>query len=256
MAVGEIVGPSVAGVLVATAGSGWALAIDAASFAVSAAFLMRLRMRARVERAPATFLGDLRDGWTAFRSRTWVWAVVLGFGFSNMLWAAWSALGPVVARDSLGGAPAWGAVLAAMGAGGVLGGIAAIRARVRRPGVAFVSTGFVFAAPLALLALQAPVPVLAAAALVSGVSLMFGNSVWESALQRHIPSESLSRVSAYDWFGSLAFYPLGLALWGPIADGIGLHAALWLAFVLWTAVLVVLLAVPDVRRLESEPALR
>ena len=50
---------------------------------------------------------------------------------------------------------------------------------------------------------------------------MLGNSVWESTLQRHIPAESLSRVSAYDWFGSLAFYPLGLAVWGPIADAAG-----------------------------------
>ncbi len=48
---------------------------------------------------------------------------------------------------------------------------------------------------------------------------MFGNTVWESALQRHIRPEALSRVSAYDWFGSLAFAPLGLAIWGPRRGG-------------------------------------
>ena len=37
--------------------------------------------------------------------------------------------------------------------------------------------------------------------------MMFGNTVWESALQRHIRPEALSRVSAYDWFGSFAFAP-------------------------------------------------
>jgi predicted MFS family arabinose efflux permease len=255
MAAGEIVGPAVAGVLVAAAGPGWALAIDAASFAISAAFLSRLSARPRAERAPASFLGDLRDGWSVFASRTWLWTVVAGFAFSNGLWAAWSALGPVVAKQSLGGAPAWGAVLSAMGVGGVLGGLVAIRARPRRPLVTFVATGIVFAGPLALLALRAPVPLLAAGALAAGVVLMYGNAVWESTLQRHVPTESLSRVSAYDWFGSLAFSPLGLAVWGPIAGAIGIGQALWLAFALWILVLVALLAVPDVRRLENAPAL-
>ena len=66
--------------------------------------------------------------------------------------------------------------------------------------------------------------------------MMLGNSVWESTLQRHIPAESLSRVSAYDWFGSLAFYPLGLAVWGPMAAAVGLGASLWLAFALQLAI--------------------
>jgi predicted MFS family arabinose efflux permease len=256
MAVGEIFGPSVAGVLVATAGPGWALGIDAASFAVSAAFLSRLSVRPRPDSRRNTFLSDLRAGWSVFRSRTWLWTVVLAFALSNALWAAWSALGPVVARSSLGGAPAWGAVLSAMGVGGVLGGIAAIRAAPRRPLLLFTLSGVVYAVPLALLALRAPVPILAATALLAGVSLMYGNSVWESTLQRHVPADALSRVSAYDWFGSFAFYPLGLALWGPIASGIGVDAALWLAFALWTAVMLAVLAVPDVRRLENEPTLR
>ena len=39
--------------------------------------------------------------------------------------------------------------------------------------------------------------------------MMLGNTVWESTLQAHVPAESLSRVSAYDWFGSLAFSALG-----------------------------------------------
>jgi MFS family permease len=148
----------------------------------------------------------------------------------------------------------WGAVLSAMGVGGVLGGVLAIRARPRRPLLLFTLTGFVFAVPLALLAVRAPAPVLAVTALLAGASLMYGNTVWESTLQRHVPAESLSRVSAYDWFGSLAFYPLGLALWGPIAAGIGVGPALWVAFSLWTIVLLALLAVPDVRRLTNEPS--
>jgi hypothetical protein len=64
---------------------------------------------------------------------------------------------------------------------------------------------------------------------------------------------SLSRVSAYDWFGSLAFQPLGLAIWGPISVAIGIAPSLWLAAALMVATMFVLLAMPDIRRLPAIP---
>ena len=69
--------------------------------------------------------------------------------------------------------------------------------------------------PLVLLAVGAPVALIALGAVLIGFGMMFGNTVWEATLQSHVPLESLSRVSAYDWFGSIAFAPLGAALWGP-----------------------------------------
>ena len=108
---GEIAGPLIAGVLVAVAGAGTAIAVDAATFAVSAACLARLRVPPRASRAAASFVADLRDGWTAFRSRRWVWTFVVYFALGNMMWAAWSALGPIVADRELGGPEAWGTVL-------------------------------------------------------------------------------------------------------------------------------------------------
>ena len=77
-------------------------------------------------------------------------------------------------------------------------------------------------------------------------------SVWESTLQRRIPGESLSRVASYDWFGSFAFYPLGMALWGPLAGLVGVGTALWVAFALMMALVATLiLAVPDTRTLHA-----
>ncbi len=251
-AVGEILGPLIAGALVVAAGPGWALAIDAATFAISAAFLSRLRLPPHAAASRQSFFQDLKAGWGAFTARTWVWSFVLAVALGNVFWGAWSALGPVVADRELGGAGAWGGVLAAMGVGGVIGGFAAIRANPRRPMLIVVGTGPLFAFPLALLALHAPVGLLAVATFVSGATVMLGNTLWESTLQRHIPPESLSRVSAYDWFGSLAFYPLGLALWGPVSDRIGIDASLWLAFALWTAITLAMFAVPDIYRLTNE----
>ena len=60
-------------------------------------------------------------------------------------------------------------------------------------------------------------------------------------------------MSAYDWFGSMAFQPLGFALWGPLAGAIGVDVALWLAFGLQVASVLALLAVRDIRRLPPFP---
>jgi predicted MFS family arabinose efflux permease len=246
---GEIAGPLLAGVLVAAAGAGWAIAVDAGTFAVSAVCLVWLRTPGRPDRERASFLADLRDGWDAFRSRRWVWTFVAYFAIGNMLWGAWSALGPIVADRELGGAAAWGTVLAAVGIGALAGSLLATRARPSRPLVHVALMEALFVLPLAFLAAGAPVALLACAAFVSGIGLMLGMSVWESTLQRHVPAESLSRVASYDWFGSLAFAPLGLALWGPLAGAIGITTALWLAFWLLAATVVSLLALPDTRRL-------
>jgi predicted MFS family arabinose efflux permease len=247
---GEIAGPALAGVLVAAAGAGWALAVDAATFAISAAFLVRLRLPPRAVAArSATFLADLREGWGEFRARTWVWTVVLSAALGNMLWGAWSVLGPVVAHRDLGGAAAWGTVLAALGVGALAGGVLATRARPRRPLLLVTAMWGVMGLPLAFLAAGAPVSLLAAAALVSGAGMMLANSLWESTLQRLVPAHSLSRVSAYDWFGSLAFAPLGMAIWGPISEAVGISSALWIAFALQFLTVLALFAVRDVRRL-------
>jgi hypothetical protein len=88
--------------LIAGVGPGWALAIDAVTFAVSALFLARLRLPAIVPRAATSFLADLREGWSVFVSLTWVWTFVAAAAFGNLVWGAWSVLGPVVAERSLG----------------------------------------------------------------------------------------------------------------------------------------------------------
>jgi len=195
------------------------------------------------------FLRDLREGWGAFRARRWVWTFVVYFAVANTLWGAWAAVGPVVADRDLGGAAAWGTVLAGFGVGALAGSLLATWARPRRPLVLVALSEALFALPLAFLAAAAPVPVLAVGTFLSGAGMMFGMSIWEATLQGHVPQEWLSRVTAYDWFGSFAFYPVGLAIWGPIAAAIGISTALWVAFALFIASVVSLLAVPDVRAL-------
>jgi predicted MFS family arabinose efflux permease len=248
---GEIAGPALAGVLIAAVGPGWALAVDAATFALSALFLAFLRLPERVARAAGSFLADLRDGWGTFRSLTWVWTFVAASAIGNMVWGAWSTLGPVIADRSLGGPAAWGSVLAAVGVGALIGALAAVRTAPRRPLLVASVTFGLFVVPLALLAAGAPVALLAFGGLLSGASMMLGNALWEATLMRHVPEESLSRVSAYDWFGSLAFQPLGFAIWGPIAALIGISASLWVAAALTFVTTAALIATPAIRNLRE-----
>ena len=251
LSAGEIGGPVLAGVLVAAVGAGWALAVDAATFAVSGLLLLGLRVPGRVERAATGFMEDLREGWDTFSGTTWVWTFVLWAAVMNLTFGAWNVLGPVVAEQELGGAAAWGAVNAALGIGALVGAVAAIRRTPRRPILATAMTGFLSLPAMALLAGGDHVAPLAVGAVLAGLGMMYGNTVWESALQRHIRADVLSRVTAYDWFGSMAFAPLGLAIWGPVAEATSVGGAIWLATAITLASTVALLGVRDVRRLRT-----
>jgi MFS family permease len=247
---GQIAGPAVAGLIVAAGGAGWAIAVDAATYAVSALCLARLHLPAHVPPPAERVISQLRTGWREFRSRTWLWLVVGQFSLFHLLvYAPFVVLGAVIEAGLPGGAAAWGIILTAQGAGSVLGGIAVMSARPKRPLVIGTLGTFAFAGPVALLALRAPAGWIAAAAAVSGAGLAVFGALWDTAMQRNIPAAVLSRVSAYDWLGSVALVPLGLALAGPLASAFGITAVLWLAAgwnVLGSALV---LAVPSVRRL-------
>lgn len=251
---GQILGPSVAGVLVAVAGPGWAIAIDSLSFAVSAACLYRLEIPPRPPRGPASALSQLAEGWSAFRSRPWLWSIVAEFATFNALsFAPFMVLGAVIAHDQLGGASAWGAILAVFGAGSILGGLAATRLRSRRPLVLATLGAALFAVPVTLIAIPTKTAIIAIGAGLAGAGLAVFGALWETALQQNVPGEVLSRVSAYDWFGSVAFVPLGYILAGPAAAYLGVHTTLFLAAG-WAAVsCAAVLALPSVRNLRPSP---
>jgi MFS family permease len=251
MAATGIIGSVISGALVAGVGAGWALAIDATTFGVSAIFLAQLRLPPHATLPPQSFLRDLREGWHEFASRTWVWVIVLSASIGNMMTAIFVVLGAVIAKTSLGGAGAWAAILASLGLGSLFGGLVSLRIRVRHPLFLASSMGGFLALPMALLALQASAALVAAGALLAGGGNMIFNSLWETSLQQHIPASALSRVSAYDWFGSLAFQPLGLVLAGPAAAAIGISRTLWVATAVTLAMAVLVIATPSVRQLEA-----
>jgi MFS family permease len=248
--VSSIGGAALGGVLVAAVGPGWALSIDAATFFVSAALLGAMRIAREQRLETPNFLAELREGWHEFASRTWLWVIVLAFGFLNAAeTGALNVLGPVVAKAELGGAFAYGALFAAEAVGLLVGAFVALRFKPSRP--LFVGCAAMIALPpvVILLALGAPLPLILAAAVVMGLGIELFGIYWDTSLQQHIPERALSRVSSYDALGSFIFIPLGQLAAGPVAEAIGVDETLYLAAGIVTVGVLAMVATPDIRRL-------
>ncbi|WP_033215119.1 MFS transporter [Kitasatospora phosalacinea] len=224
-----VAGPALAGLLTAAAGPGWVLLLDAASYAAGLAALALLHVPpgpAADGSAPG-LPAELRDGWGEFRSRRWLWASVLqGCLFNLLVWAPFLVLGPVLAREHLGGAGGWGAVMGAYGAGAVLGGLVLLGRRPGRPLRTVLAVTAGWALPSGALALGGPLPVVMAAAAGAGVTSIVSGSLFATLVQRHVPPHALGRVGGYVTLGAFAFGPVGLALAGPLASAVGARTVL------------------------------
>jgi MFS family permease len=250
-----IAGPVLAGLLVSAAGEGIVFALDSATFVVSTATLLLLRLEPASGGTPGNGLLDgLRSGWREVTGRTWVWASIAYFAVSNLAVAPLFVLGPLVADESLGGAGAWGLILTFAGIGSLLGDAAALRLRPRRaltPGYALLAAWGL--AP-ALLARPAPTAVICASAAIGFAALSFSNTLWLTALQEQIPARFLGRVSSYDWLGSRLFQPVGYALAGPAGVLFGASATLLGGALIHASTSLAVAIVPSVRRLERASA--
>jgi MFS family permease len=248
-----IAGPALAGVVIALSSAGWAIAVDAATFAVSAAFLLAMRVAfARPQKA--SFFADLGEGWSEFTRRTWVWVCVCHFAlFQFAALAPFFVLGPYIADTELNGASDYATITACAGVGSVVGSLAAIRFQPERQLVAAFLSLVVWTPVLIGFALPAPVAVISALAVVAAAGMNFAGTLWFTALQQHVPQHALSRVSSYDWAGSVLFLPLGYILVGPLAARFGAPDVLYAAAA-WTIVSSIgILAIPSVRNLRRAP---
>lgn len=245
-------GGAVAGVIVGLTGPGVGLAVDGATFLIGAALLSRLRIP-RIERAATSMLTDLRDGWSEFVSRQWIWVIVLAFGLLNLIFTAcYQTLGPVIA-DRTFGRTGWGIVSACFGAGLVASGIIMLRLKPRRP-LRTGMLGMLLTVPVMLcLALLPYTWAMAIAAFLLGVGFdIFGIS-WETALGQHVPIEKLSRVSSYDMLGSFIAGPVGQLTVGYVAAVVSVKAVELYGAALFVLITVLTLVVPSVwnlRRLD------
>jgi predicted MFS family arabinose efflux permease len=222
---GQMGGAVLAGLAVAALGPGWALVTCGTGMLGTVPLMLSMRLAAH-ERVPgASMFRDLREGWSEFRSHTWLWVIVAQFGVILMAWyGGFEVLGPVVARAHLDGAAGWGAITASESVGLIAGGLVSLRFTPRRPMLFVVLIGGAIALSPISLAGPWPLPVVCLASLCLGVTMEIMMVQWTVALARNIPPRILARVSSYDALGSVMAMPLGAVVAGPIAATIGVSA--------------------------------
>jgi MFS family permease len=248
-------GAAAGGTIVATVGSGTALLFDGGTYAASALLLSLMHVQS-VARVRKSFVHELREGWSAFIEHTWVWVLCLWIALYFLItYAPFFVLGPYIAKHSLSGASSWGVVVTGEGIGALLGALAGLRFRPRRPLVATAAVFLPTAVQSVLLAFHAPVAALAPAALLAGFGFSCGSIVWDTSLQRMIPPEKLARVAAYGWMSAMVFLPAGYALAGPIASLVGMRGYLLFGAGWLVASTFFIIQLKSVREFTLEPAL-
>jgi hypothetical protein len=242
-----VVGPALAGILIAVSSPGVVLALDAASFGASVLSLALLRVPPARLAAQSPWR-DLVDGWGQFRAQTWLWLTTVQFALFNLFtWAPYLLLGPIMARDYLGGARSWGTVMAAYAAGSVLTGLTLVGRRPRRLLTVAVIGTFGYPLPCLMLGLREPLPAVAAAALLAGAGSAVFNTYWSTTLQQRVAPEMLGRVTAFVLTGSYALGSTGYAFIGGLATLIAPTRLLLFAAAYATLSSTVVLASPAVR---------
>jgi hypothetical protein len=205
----RVVGPLVGGLLVARAGSPVAFAVDAVTFFFSFAVFFLAKPPRREPQPRASLLSQVREGLAFTFSVKWIWLTIVGFGFTNgFYFAAFTvALPLLVTRVLHGSAATFGLIGAAGGVGEVIGGLLAGNLRVRRLGLAMYAAN----AAIGLSSIGYGVPLLPVVLLGAagfGASIVFSNTLWDTAIQKHVPANLIGRVTSIDFFGSFLVGPV------------------------------------------------
>jgi MFS family permease len=250
-----VIGPTLGALLVVTVGSGWALAVDAATWLLAALLLVPVRIPAREPSAePSNTVRELREGWTFFWATPWLWAVVVGFGVLNAIhMGAWFTLGPAVADDTIG-RQAWGYVLSAEAAGLLLMTVVLLRVRLERPLLLGMLGMSLVAPPMLLLGVSPTLVGLVVTAFLAGVGTEVFGMGWNLAMQENIEDGMLSRAYSYDALGSFVAMPIGQLAYGPLAVAFGFQPVLVVSAIVYVCVVALVLCSRSVRDLPRAPA--
>lgn len=250
----QIAGPVLGGLIAGAVAPAAVLLADAGTYAVSVIVLVELKGLRPPEGSGASLVSNLREGWSQFAARPWLWVPTVQFClFNALVWAPFLVLGPLVASTRLGGAGAWGLIMAAFGAGAVLGGALVMNRRPRRPLLVSTLMTFGYAAPLAALAAGLSLASVCVSAATAGVGSSIGGALWAATTQRLVPLEALGRISAWQTVGAFGLGPIGLAAAGPVAAAVGVGRLLAFSATWQLATVALMLFVPSIRTIRDEP---
>jgi MFS family permease len=251
---GVILGAAVAGLLIDIFGVAFTLAIDAASFFISGLMIFTFRhLTPRAQHTENTMLDDLLHGWKVFLSFRWIVIIVGAFSFIVMCWAAAeNVLGPLIALEHFNGPKSWSFVITAESAGLIVGSIIAIKVKPKYPLRFLMLSSFTITFYIWSLAKPQSLLMIAFGAFLFGITLDLWGTLWNTALQRKVPRDSLSRVSSFDAMGSMMFRPIGLAIAAPLSTLLGIENFLQILAAITVVAIIVPLLDPQVRNMSYE----
>ena len=255
--VSNVIGPAIAGVLIATAGVGIAFVADAATFVVSTvtAFALTPRPFHHVEERSAK--RELREGFAFVRARKWLWATLL---ISTMIMvgpAARYVLLPDLVKNNLhASAGALGFVYGAAAVGSIAGAVAYGQVGLTKRYVLLMYASWALGLlVIAGYGIAGSVAQLLALGLAGGFGLAFGQATWGTMIHRLVPREVLGRVTSLDWLFATSLMPMWFVVIGLVADSIGVRTTLVAAGLVGGVVTLIFpFAIPGVREPEHDPA--
>ncbi|KUN03553.1 MFS transporter [Streptomyces yokosukanensis] len=248
----KILGPSLAGVIVVTTGSGTALALDALTYLLAALCLARLPLTGTLPKPRSvTVWTDIRDGWSEFRRIRWVWIGTASFCVINLVQTGtWQILGPTLTKQ-LSGETTWGFMLSARGIGLLAASTLLYRLTITHLLRLGQLASTLTALPLLALGTRADTPWLITAALISGLGMSITGIAWETSLHEHVPGHVLSRVASYNDLLSYLTIPMGQLSVAPLTHAMGGYRLAAIAGAVSATAAVTPLASTTVRRLRA-----
>jgi predicted MFS family arabinose efflux permease len=235
---GSVAGPVLGGLLVATAGPAPAFAVDAASFAVSALSLALIRLRrsaatagvladpdhadAAGQRRPRG-TGPRADGvWPLLRRSRLFQVIVVNVIAANLAFGGTFEVALPALAHARFGADGYGALVACLGVGAVIGTLAAARGgNAARPALVASGSFLVEAMAVGLIPFLGGLPGAAAATFVLGACNGMGNVVFLTLIQRWAPPRLLGRVMSVIMLAGLGSFPLSVAVSGVLVHHLG-----------------------------------
>jgi MFS family permease len=226
-----VVGPTIGGLLVVSAGAGWAVAIDGFTYLAAAALLLRVKLPPPAPRTNRpSMVAELREGWAFFVGTTWLWVVVAAFCLICAVHqGGFFTLGPVLAKQGDIGESGWGLILSAEAVGLLVTTLVMLRVRLQRPLFWGMLGMVLYAAPLIAMGLDGNLVTVMLAAFVAGAGVEVFSLGWNLAMQENVPDDMPSRAFSYDALGSFMAVPLGQLAVGPLALAFGIEHVILVA---------------------------
>jgi MFS family permease len=220
----RLIGPSIAGVIIAASSEGWCFMIDGISYLAVIASLLMMRIHIPPPKASHTsMLTQLREGWDYVSGFLPIRTILMLFALVSLMGMPFVALMPIFAAQVLHGGPhTMGFLMGAMGSGALVAALnLAARKSVLGLGSMIAVSAGLFGVGLIGFGLSRVFWLSMATLLVAGFGMMQGMAASNTIIQTIVPEDMRGRTMSYYTIAFVGMAPFGSLLAGTMAHWIG-----------------------------------